>query len=183
VLIGPHDPAAMKRQVRECKQWGLNLIYDIGQQVASLPKEDLLEGLDAARMLILNQYELELFEEKTGLNLDTIRQQVSFLIITKGKDGSLVSGREVLEPIAVGVAKPEIELDPTGAGDAYRGGFLHGFIRNWPMLECARVGAVMGSFALEETGTQNHHPTVEQIHARYQQTFDQPFPNYERSAA
>lgn len=180
VVIGPHDPAAMKRQVAECKQWGLNLVYDIGQQVASLPVEDLLEGLDAARMLILNKYELELFCQKTGLTEEAIKQQVSFLVITLGKEGSRIEGREVLEPITVGVAEPLVQLDPTGAGDAYRGGFLHGFIRSWPLLECARVGSVMGSFALEDTGTQNHHPTIEQIHERYQQAFNQPFPNYER---
>lgn len=180
ILIGAHDPAAMRMQVQQCVDYGLKLIYDPGQQVANLPAEDLAAGIKAAHVLIVNEYETGLLAKKTGLSEDELAATVPVLITTLGRHGSRISGKEVETPIDISIAMPEEQKDPTGAGDAYRAGLLHGLRHGWPLKECAQLGAVMGSFALEQIGTQNHRPGQAQISARYQQTFDEPLPNYEQ---
>lgn len=176
VIVSPHDPKAMKRQVQECKKWGLRLCYDVGQQVSNLSAGDLNEGIDAAEILVLNEYELSLLSKKTSRSINDIKRQVPLVITTLGKDGSVIEGTGIPEPISIGVAKPKREADPTGAGDAFRGGFFYGFVRNWPLKTSAQLGAVASSFALEQTGTQNHRFTFQEAAQRYQENFNEPLP-------
>jgi adenosine kinase len=177
VVVSPHDPKAMKRQVQECKMWGLRLCYDIGQQVSNLSGEDMREGLETAEILILNDYELTVFSKKTGASIDDIKKQTPLVITTLGKDGSVIEGTSVPGSMRVGVVKPKQVADPTGAGDAFRSGFLYGFARNWPLKACAQLGAVCGTYAVEEVGTQNHFFTPEAITKRYEQSFNEPLPD------
>lgn len=176
VVVSPHDPKAMRRQVAECQKWGLRLCYDIGQQVSNLPAEDISAGLDTAEILILNEYELSVVSSKTGRSLEAIKKQIPIVVTTLGKDGSILEGKSVPRPIRVGVAPPQQVADPTGAGDAFRAGFLYGFVRGWALQTCAQLGAVCGTYAIEQAGTQTHVFTPEQITARYTQTFKQPLP-------
>jgi adenosine kinase len=172
-VVSPHDPKAMKRQVEECKQWGLRLMYDIGQQVSNLPGEEMAAGVDAAHILILNDYEMTVLSEKTGRSIEDIKSQIPIVVTTLGKEGSIIEGKDVPEAIKVGVVTPQQVADPTGAGDAFRAGFLYGLARDWPLLQAAQLGAVCGTYAIETTGTQTHHFTHEEVAARYQQAFNQ----------
>lgn len=176
VVVSPHDPAGMKRQVAECRKWGLKLCYDPGQQVTSLTAEDLREGVETAEILILNDYELSVLARKTKLAAAEIKRMVPLVVVTRGKHGSTVAGKNMPKELKIGVAKPDAEVDPTGAGDAFRSGFLYGFGRGWPPNICAQLGAVTGSFALEHNGTQNHHFTFEQVAARYEENFGGKLP-------
>jgi adenosine kinase len=176
-VISPHDPKAMKRQVAECKKWHLRLCYDVGQQVSNLPGSDMREGLEVAEVLIMNDYELTVFSEKTGVSIDDIKKRVPIVITTLGKKGSIIEGKAVPEAIEVGIAKPKQVADPTGAGDAFRSGFLYGFARYWPLKACAQLGAVCGTYAIEETGTQTHIFTPAEISTRYQENFNEPLPS------
>ncbi len=180
VVVSPHDPKAMKRQVEECKKWDLTLCYDIGQQVSNLSGEDMREGVEAAEILIVNDYELTVLGDKTGLGIDTIKASVPIVITTLGKDGSVIEGTKVEQPIRVGVAQPEQVFDPTGAGDAYRSGFLYGYARGWPLQTCAQLGAVCATYAIESMGTQAHRFTREQIAERYQTSFNEALPIEQR---
>jgi adenosine kinase len=177
VVVSPHDPKAMKRQVQECKKWGLRLCYDIGQQVSNLPGEDMREGLEVAEILILNDYELTVFSKKTGVSIENIKKRVPLVVTTLGKDGSVLEGSSISKPIRVGIVKPKQVADPTGAGDAFRSGFLYGLARNWPLKACAQLGAVCGTYAIEETGTQTHFFTPESITKRYERSFKEPLPD------
>lgn len=176
VVVSPHDPKAMRRQVRECKEWGLRLCYDIGQQVSNLPGEEMAEGIEAAEILILNDYEMTVLSEKSGRSIETIKTTVPIVITTLGKEGSIIEGKSVSEPIRVGVAKPKQVADPTGAGDAFRSGFLYGYGRNWPLKACAQLGAVCGTYAIESMGTQNHRFTLQEVAARYEESFNEALP-------
>ncbi len=176
VVVSPHDPKAMHRQVAECKKWNLRLCYDIGQQVSNLPANEMHEGIAAAEVLILNDYELHALTKKTGMTTDAIKARVPILVTTLGKNGSVIEGTRVPEPIRVGIAKPKRVADPTGAGDAFRSGFLYGLACNWPLKACAQLGAVCGTFAIEEIGTQAHHFTTDEITSRYIVNFKEPLP-------
>jgi adenosine kinase len=177
VVVSPHDPKAMRRQVQECKEWGLRLCYDIGQQVSNLPGEEMIEGLDTAHILILNDYEMSVVSDKTGRSIEAIKASIPIVITTLGKDGSIIEGKDVPEPIKVGIVIPKKVLDPTGAGDAFRSGFLYGLARDWPLKACAQLGAVCGTYGIEAVGTQNHTFTREDVTDRYQMTFNEPLPS------
>lgn len=177
VVIAPHDPKAMKRQVEECKKWALRLMYDIGQQVSNLPGDEMAEGVKAAEILILNDYELTVLSKKTGLSIDEIKKTVPIVITTLGKKGSVIEGKKVPKAITVGIVKPGRVADPTGAGDAYRAGFLYGYARGWPLKACAQLGAVCGTYAIETMGTQSHAFTLDEITKRYKATFKEELPS------
>jgi adenosine kinase len=180
VVISPHDPKAMKRHVQECKQLGMRLCYDIGQQVSNLPGEDMREAVDVAEILTLNEYELSVFSKKTGLSVQEIKAKVPIVITTFGKSGSVIEGAKVPKPITVGIAKPKRVADPTGAGDAYRAGFLYGYARDWALKKCAQLGAVCAAYAIETVGTQTHRFTQAEIANRYQETFNEPLPTAQK---
>lgn len=176
VVISPHDPKAMKRQVAQCKEWGLRMCYDIGQQVSNLPGEDMKDGLLAATILILNDYELAVLSDKTGMGIDEIKSTVPIVITTLGKEGSAIEGKNVPELLTVGIVPASQVADPTGAGDAYRSGFLYGYTRAWPLKACAQLGATCGTYAVEHTGTQAHSFTITEISKRYKDVFNEDLP-------
>jgi len=177
VVVSPHDPKTMRTQVQECTDWGLRLCYDIGQQVSNLPGEEMAEGIAAAEILILNDYEMSVLSTKSGIRIEDIKKHVPIVITTLGKEGSIIEGSQVVEPIRVGIAKPEKVVDPTGAGDAFRSGFLYGHARQWPLAASAQLGAVCASYAIEATGTQTHAFTVADITDRYMASFNEPLPD------
>lgn len=171
IIISPHDPKAMKNQVAECKTYGFSFCYDIGQQVSNAPAQDMSEALETAEILILNEYEMSVLSKKVSQSTEDIKARIPIVIVTKGPAGSEISGSKIAEPFAVGVANPSQVLDPTGAGDAYRAGFLYGYARGWPVRECAQLGATCASFAIETVGTQTHNCTKQDILDRYKSTF------------
>lgn len=176
VVVSPHDPKTMRKQVQECATWSLRLCYDIGQQVSNLSGEEMAEGLDVAEILILNDYELTVLADKTGRSIETIKRQIPVVITTLGKDGSIIEGKQVPRPITIGIAKPNQVADPTGAGDAFRAGFLYGHARKWPLKTSAQLGAVCGTYAIEAMGTQTHTFTLEDVAQRYKETFNEALP-------
>lgn len=171
VMISPHDPQAMQRQVAECKTYGLRLIYDPGQQVADA-SIDLAAGVAAAEVLFVNDYELSMLCEKIESSPEELKSQVPVLVTTLGREGSMIEGQKVTEPIRIGIAKPKIIGDPTGAGDAYRAGFLYGYLRQWSLRACGNLGATVASFIVEHHGTQRPF-SKQDIVARYRENFNE----------
>ncbi|HEY5153028.1 MAG TPA: PfkB family carbohydrate kinase [Candidatus Saccharimonadales bacterium] len=170
-MIAAHNPAAMNRQVAECKAAGLKLVYDPGQQVSD-PATDLQAGVDAAEIVLLNDYELGVLSQKLNTDADKLKKQVPILITTLGKDGSVIEGRGIDSPLHIGIAKPAQVVDPTGAGDAYRAGFLYGYLRQWDLRVSGQLGAVIASFIVEQHGTQRDFSRQE-IMDRYRNTFNE----------
>lgn len=177
VVVSPHDPKAMRRQVSECQETDFRLCYDIGQQVSNLPGEDMALGVRTAEILILNDYEMSVLSEKSGMSTQEIKSTVPVVITTLGKEGSVVEGKDVPEAIRIGIVKSRQVADPTGAGDAFRSGFLYGYARNWPLKNCAQLGAVCGTYAIESMGTQSHSFTLADVATRYEQSFGEPLPD------
>lgn len=154
IVISPHDPKTMAKQVKEAKKKKFRYFYDIGQQVSNVPDEDVKNGINGAELLIVNDYEMGVVEKKTGLSLTEIIKNVPIVVITLGEKGSAYFDHGQKAKIkAVPVKKL---VDPTGAGDAYRGGFLYGYIRNWPIEKCVQLGSIVATYAIAKHGTQEH---------------------------
>lgn len=169
-IISPNDPGAMQKYVRECKARNIKYIYDPSQQTIWLSGNDLREGLDGCYMLTVNEYELGMIREKTGLTNEQIYDKAYGVLVTKGKEGSTltVDGERYQIPIV-----PLYRMvEPTGAGDAYRAGLLRGIQLGLPWDICGRMGALASAYVLEEMGTQAHSYTIGQFVERYREHFD-----------
>ncbi|MBW3568987.1 carbohydrate kinase family protein [Candidatus Parcubacteria bacterium] len=170
VTVSAHDPIGMRKQVYQCKEFGLRLFYDVSQQVSNVPSEHLTAGINAAEIIIVNDYEMSLLSKKSGLAPGEIKQKVPVVVTTQGANGSIIQGKKIKSAINIGVAKPKVVLDPTGAGDAYRAGFLYGYSRGWELVKCGQLGATVASYVVEEYGSQLHYNKKE-IKERYKNNF------------
>ncbi len=170
VFISPNDPDAMLQLAAECRQLGIAFICDPSQQVARFDGNQLRELMSCARVLVMNAYEAGMICQKTGLSQESLVNSFPIVLITRGADGVEVHENGVQQHVA---PFPVCRIaDPTGAGDAFRGGFLCGLVAGWPLVLCARVGALSASFALEQTGTQSHRFSVDEFIERFRQTAD-----------
>jgi adenosine kinase len=169
-IISPNDPAAMDAYVQECKQLNIPYIYDPSQQTIRLTGEQLYEGLDGCLLLTVNEYELSMIQEKTGLRKADILEKAGGLLLTKGKRGSEIAvNGQVFEIPAVA---PEQIVEPTGAGDAFRGGLLRGLQLGLPWEVIGRIGALCATYVLENLGPQSHLFTREAFVERFRENFD-----------
>jgi adenosine kinase len=169
VVISAHDPKQMIVQARECMKLKKRLFFDVGQQIIILSKEDLLTGLEAAELIILNDYEMGVLEKTTGLSQKEIVNMVDVTIITLGEKGSVIYAREhEYQPIQIDSVKVDKVVDPTGAGDAFRAGFLYGYVsKGYDLKKSAQIGSVTAAYAVEHKGTQEHHFSLADIQKRY----------------
>ena len=169
-IISPNDPGAMKKYVTECKRMGIPYIYDPSQQTIWLSGEDLQYGFEGCRLLTVNEYELSLIEQKTGLSEEEILARVGGLLVTKAEKGALlwIDGEEHHLPSV----RPRQIVEPTGAGDAFRAGLIRGMQLELPWFVTGRMGALCATYVLEHLGTQRHHFTREEFVTRYRQHFD-----------
>ncbi len=169
VLISPNDPVAMLNYAKECKTLGIPFAYDPSQQLARLSGADLEESVPGAAYLMCNEYELAMILSKTGWSQEELLGKVDALVLTLGKRGSaiFVEGDKTEIPVA---PLDRVE-DPTGAGDAYRGGFFAARLRGLPWSVCGRVGALCSAYTLENMGTTAHRFSPDEFVARYESVF------------
>ena len=173
VLISPNDPVAMVNYAKECQELGVPFAYDPSQQLARLSEDDLKASVPGAKFLFCNEYELAVIQNKTGWGKDEIQTMVETLVVTYGKKGSIIytDGQEYAIPVA-----PLDKIDdPTGAGDAFRGGFFAAWQAGLPWDVVGRVGALCSTYALENIGTTTHRFSPAEFAARYAAYFgEQP---------
>jgi adenosine kinase len=169
-IISPNDPGAMMQYAEECRTLGIPYIFDPGQQCTRMTGGELKDGIVGAYLVICNDYEFELIRQKTGFSEGDVLAQAKSLVITRGEDGSSVylsSG----ERVDVAAVPPHRIVDPTGVGDAYRGGLMKGMALRLPYDVCARMGSVAAAYALEHLGGQSHSYTLDEFTRRYEQHF------------
>ncbi|MFC1579809.1 carbohydrate kinase family protein [Thermodesulfobacteriota bacterium] len=164
VIISPGNLEDMINYPRQCKARGIDYIFDPGQSLPMLQAEDIVQAIDGSRMLISNDYELDLIMDKTGLKKESLLEHTGTVIVTMGEHGSLLTTPDGETDIPA--AKAEIVQDPTGAGDSYRGGLISGLVRGEDIEESARMGSVCASFAVECYGTQEYTFTPEEFAER-----------------
>jgi adenosine kinase len=170
VIVSPNAPDAMTKFAAECRELNIPYLYDPSQQILRLEGSELGRDMEGAHFLFVNDYEFELISRKTGLDIVQMLQHVDIIVITRGKDGSSIyaSGREYNIPVV-----PEVCItDPTGVGDAFRGGFLAGYAHGWDWELCGQIGSLAATYCLEQKGTQNHAYTCSEFVERFREYFD-----------
>src|SRR4030042_140497 len=169
VVISPSDPEAMKKHIVECRQLGIPYLYDPSQQIVRLNADELRFGIEGALALFVNDYEFGLVQKTTGMHARDMLNFLQFMVVTCGSKGSTVYSRE--KEYAIPVVPPEQIIDPTGVGDAYRGGFLTGYSHNLDLEICGQMGTLAATYCLECEGTQGHCYTPAEFVARFRQHF------------
>jgi len=168
-IIAPNDPGAMVQYAEECRTLGIPFIFDPGQQCARMGGSELREGITGATIVIVNDYELELLRQKTGMSEADILVVAKTLIVTRGENGSsIITGAGQVDVPAVA---PTRVVDPTGVGDAFRGGLMRGISLGLSYEQSARMGSVAATYALEHMGGLSHAYTWDEFKARYQEHF------------
>jgi adenosine kinase len=165
VIISPNDPAAMTQYAEECRALKIPYIFDPGQQCTRMSGDELKEGIVGARLVIANDYEFELIREKTKMNEQDVLSQAQALIVTRGEHGSSIYTAEGKSD--VNAVTPHRIVDPTGVGDAFRGGLMKGLARGANIKVAAQIGSVAATYALEHLGGQSHSYTWDKFTARY----------------
>jgi adenosine kinase len=164
-IISPNDPAAMVQYAEECRTLGIRYIFDPGQQCARLAGDEIAEGIRGAHIVICNDYEFELIRQKTGLDEEKVLELAGTLVVTRGEKGSSVLSPG--ERVDVAAVRPHRIADPTGVGDAYRGGFLKGLASQASPTTCAQMGSVAATYALEHLGGTSHAYSWQEFVDRY----------------
>jgi len=171
-IVAPGNLEDMLVYTRLYKDRGVRYLFDPGQSIPAWGGAELKEMATGAVALIVNDYELEMFRQKTCLDVPGLLSLTPHLITTRGEQGSLVQTDRGVDDVPA-VAANRV-LDPTGAGDAYRAGLLKGLVLGLGWPEAARMGAVLASFCVEQQGTQEHRLEVPEFWGRYTEHFEVP---------
>jgi adenosine kinase len=169
LIISPNDPQAMVRYLSEAKKSHCRYLFDPAFQIPRLPQEVLKAGILNSKIVIGNDYEIGLLVKYSGLTQGQMVDKGAVLISTAGAKGSFIMTAN--ERLLIPRADAKGNVDPTGAGDAYRAGFLAGFIKNLPLETCGKMGALCAVYTVERFGTQTHHFGLTAFKKRYKQNF------------
>jgi adenosine kinase len=164
VIITPNGINAMVEHSQYCRDQKIPFWFDPGQAMSALSKEQLVSCIQDAQGLIVNDYEWQMFRDKTGHNLGMVLEEIPVVIETLGDKGVNVLTREGFEHVHA--VRDIVSVDPTGAGDAFRAGLLYGLQADLGLNESVRYATAVASFAVEVNGTQNHEFTLESVNNR-----------------
>jgi adenosine kinase len=171
-IVSPNAKQAMLDVARDLKKAGVPTVVDPGQQLSSFSGDELRTLMEGASVYVVNDYEWSLTQSRTGESEDALVRRVGAVVVTLGEKGSLIlrSGERTQVP-AVRAARV---VDPTGCGDAYRAGLLHGLLRDLPLETAGRIGSLLGTLKVETQGTQGLQLDPEAFRARYEREFGAP---------
>jgi len=170
VIVSPNSPDAMMKFPAECRELGIPYLYDPSQQVLRLEGTELARDMEGAYFLFCNDYEFGLISKKTGWDLKQILKHVKVVVITRGRDGADLYTEN--EEVHIPTVPEEQIVDPTGVGDAFRGGFLTGYVHGLDWKLCGEIGSLAAVYCLEQRGPQSHFYTREEFVKRFRRHFD-----------
>jgi adenosine kinase len=168
-IVAPDGREGMVQHVRDLAAARIPFMFDPGQGLPMFSGEELLDMLNRATYVAVNDYEGKLLEEKTGRKVAELATLVDALIVTRGAQGSVIYAQG--QRFDVPCVEAERVIDPTGCGDAYRSGLLYGIGNGLDWETTGRLAAVMGAIKIAHRGGQNHRPTRADIAARYRAAF------------
>jgi adenosine kinase len=168
-IVAPDGRDGMVQHAAQFAAAGIPFIFDPGQGLPMFGGEELRAFIGQARWVAMNDYEWQLMQQKTGWTARDVLERVEALIVTQGARGSVIHlrGRELSIPCA----KARQVVDPTGCGDAYRAGLIHGLLRGLDWETTGRIASLMGTIKIEARGTQNHRFTAAEFADRYRASF------------
>jgi adenosine kinase len=172
ITLGIVSPDGREGMVQHCAAFaaaGIPFIFDPGQGLPMFSGEELRALVGQASWLTVNDYEWQAFQQRTGWSPAEVVGHVKALIVTRGAEGSTIytPAGEVVIP----AAKPQAVVDPTGCGDAYRAGLIHGLLRGLDWRATGQIASLLGALKIESRGTQNHKATAAQLATRLRQSF------------
>jgi adenosine kinase len=173
-IVAPDGRDGMLQHAAQFAAARIPFIFDPGQGLPMFGGAELRAFIEQASYVAVNDYEWQLLQQRTGWGVAEILEHVEALIITRGAEGSVIhaDGREHLIP----AARPSAVVDPTGCGDAYRAGLIHGLLRELDWPSTGRIASLMGAIKIASRGTQNHHFTPAEFAERYQASFGAALP-------
>ncbi|MDX1697787.1 MAG: carbohydrate kinase family protein [Thiohalobacterales bacterium] len=169
-IVSPDGRQGMLDHAEQFAASNIPFIFDPGQGLPMFDGDDLRGFIDKASWVSVNDYELQLMQERTGLSPHEIAQRVEALIVTLGGKGSHIYLQD--QRIDIPAAPVAAVNDPTGCGDAYRAGILYGLMNELDWEVTGRIAALMGAIKIEQHGTQNHTFTAAEFVARYRESFE-----------
>jgi adenosine kinase len=168
-IVAPDGREGMVEHAAQFSELGIPFIFDPGQGLPMFGGAELQHFVSLARWVTVNDYEWQLLQQKSGWGVEEILKRVEALIVTRGAAGSSIYTRSAQLAIPAAVAR--VVVDPTGCGDAYRAGLLHGLLHGLDWPETGRIASLMGAIKIESRGTQNHRFTREEFATRRQRAF------------
>jgi adenosine kinase len=173
-IVSPDGKEGMQQHAREFAGLGIPFIFDPGQGLPLFSGDELTEMIGLASYLTVNDYEARLLSERTGWSIGDIAERVDALVVTMGGEGSIIHAGGAT--YAIPAVPPAAIVDPTGCGDAYRAGLLHGIARRWDWQTTGNLASVMGAIKIASRGGQNHAVDADLVASRYRDVFgEQPW--------
>ncbi len=168
-IVSPDGRDGMLSHCRQFHEAGTPFVFDPGQGMPLFSGSELLEMVELADYVTLNDYEAELLQARTELSLETLAARTKCLVVTRGEEGSrfYAEGRQIDIPVVPAKAV----VDPTGCGDAFRAGLLYGIAHDWDWETTGQLASLMGSIKIEHRGGQNHTPSRDAIAGLFKATF------------
>jgi adenosine kinase len=172
-IVAPDGRDGMLHHARDFRAAGIPFVFDPGQGLPMFNGEELLNFVELADYVAVNDYEGQMLQERTGKSLEELAQQVKALVLTLGAQGSTIyaGGKRFDIPCV----KANEVVDPTGCGDAYRSGLLYGIAKGFDWETTGRLAAIMGAIKIASRGGQNHVVTREQIVTQFKEQFGYNF--------
>jgi adenosine kinase len=171
-IVAPDGRDGMLAHAQAFRSAGIPYVFDPGQGMPLFSGDELVEMIDGARVVAVNDYEARLLCERTGLAESDIAKRVEAMVITHGGEGSrIIAGGDSLRIRAV---PPDALVDPTGCGDAYRAGLLYGMAHGFDWAKSGRLASLMGSIKIASRGGQNHALDREIVARRYAEAWGEP---------
>ena len=168
-IVAPGNLQDMADYTKAYHENGIFSIFDPGQSLPIWDAKDLANTISMSNMLVSNDYELGLIQNATGLSEDRLLESVGTIVTTKAEHGCDVTtaARTLTVPV---VPTPGV-VDPTGAGDAFRGGLIKGLVEGHSVERAAQMGTVCAHYAVQKYGTQEYHFTIDEFNTTLEQNF------------
>ncbi len=170
-IVAPDGRQAMIEHAAQFESAGIPFIFDPGQGLPMFSGEELVQFIERATWMAVNDYEWGLVQQKTGLTQAQVTDKVQALVVTRGAEGSVIYTKD--RTWTIPCVKPKAVVDPTGCGDAYRAGLIHGLLHGLNWEATGRLASLMGAIKIESRGPQNHEFSRPQLLRRYADSFGQ----------
>jgi len=171
LVIAPDNPTAMLQYANLAIKRKIPFMFDPAFNIPHFSIKDLANIIKHCQVLIGNDYEINLICKRLGIKENKLTKKNQILITTLGEKGSKFYSAD--QVITIPPARPINTSDPTGAGDAYRAGFLGGYSKDLSLDICGRMGSITAVYTVEKYGTQTHKFSIKQLSKRYQNNFSQ----------
>ncbi len=168
-IISPDGRDGMIQHANDCAKLAIPFIFDPGQQLPIFTRDELRHFIEQASYVAVNEYESEMLSKQSGWSTEEIASRVNAFVITCAEWGAIIYHNN--EKIDIEPVQVTQEADPTGCGDAFRAGLIHGLTLNLDMKTCGRLGNLMGAIKIEHAGPQSHKLTTKEIADRFEKAF------------